>query len=245
MCRLVCILIFFMCMRGVKAVFLAFDDPLVVREAEYALMSLAKLSDTDIYYSLSLSRVLEASQESGIFHDNTILKLELSSPHFKSGALTEIFDFVVMTHREDGVKSFAIDEFPIMDEIAAEEFWVKKVDKHRRVKEEAFRKLEIEAVKITQEGEMRERETSEHICTIELLLDELDSPEHKELRLTSSMERLKSSLGDKNLHSDEQILAQSSLSDLYIMSTSDDTRISEYCRERAKGILDEFFASLK
>ena len=58
---------------------------------------------------------------------NTVLKLELSSPYFKSGAEKEVYNMVVMKHKDDGLLSFAIDEFPDMTEAAIEKFSIEKV----------------------------------------------------------------------------------------------------------------------
>jgi hypothetical protein len=112
-------------------------------QAAYALAELAKLSDSGVYSTLGLHGVLAASQEDGIFHHNTMLTLELSSPHFLSGAKTESFDVVVMEHKDDGIRSIAIDEFPVMAEDAIEAFWVQKVEQQRVQREAAFRKLEV------------------------------------------------------------------------------------------------------
>lgn len=62
-----------------------------------------------------------------MFHHNTFLTLELACPHFKSGHDAETYDVMVMRHLEDGTFSFAIDEFPEMDEDAIETFWIEKV----------------------------------------------------------------------------------------------------------------------
>ena len=95
---------------------LQIDDSFVLSETHFALDELKKLSDSTIYTTISLTRVVSAFHEDGIFHDNTILELELSSPYFKSKKSQEVFQVFVMTHKEDGIKSFAIDEFPVMDE---------------------------------------------------------------------------------------------------------------------------------
>ena len=74
------------------------------------------------------------------------LDLELASPYLLSGAASEPFDIVVMTHLDDGVRSLAIDEFPEMTDDAIERFWIEKVERHRAAREAAFAKLELEAV---------------------------------------------------------------------------------------------------
>ena len=55
------------------------------------------------------------------------LDLELASPHLLSGAASEPFDIVVMTHLDDGVRSLGIID-------------------HRAAREAALAKLELEAV---------------------------------------------------------------------------------------------------
>jgi hypothetical protein len=92
---------------------LAVDSAAAVAETNYCLEALKKLSDSTIYNSLTVDEILSASVEDGIFHTNTLLKVELGSPFFKSGEMSETFDLVVMAHNEDGTKSFAIDEFPV------------------------------------------------------------------------------------------------------------------------------------
>ena len=106
------------------------------------------LSDSGIYESLSLDSVLAASTQSGIFHHNTFLQLELASDFFRDGRATGTFDVMVMRHLEDGTHSFAIDEFPEMNEDAIEEFWIRKVERQRAEREEVFRALEVEAAAV-------------------------------------------------------------------------------------------------
>lgn len=115
-------------------------------EYKFAVAELRKLSDSGIYRTLSLSRIQAASTQDGVFHHNTFLELELSSPHFKGGASVATFDVMVMRHLEDGTYSFAIDEFPEMDEDAIEMFWIEKVERHREEREKAFKQMELEAL---------------------------------------------------------------------------------------------------
>ena len=172
---------------------LAVDSVAAVTETNYCLEALKKLSDSTIYNSLTVDEIVSASVEDGIFHTNTLLKVELGSPFLKSGEMSESFDFIVMSHNEDGTKSFAIDEFPVrytspavseavpedvplllllnyihpnppsilhrraqvMDEAAIEEHWVAKVEARRVLKEESFRRLELQARSMAEAREAR------------------------------------------------------------------------------------------
>lgn len=100
------------------------------------------MSDSGIYRTLQLRRIRSARKEIGVFHENIFLTLEISSPFLKQASDTEssptgppfsVHDVVVMKHLEDGVVSFAIDEFPDMDEDAIEKFWIKMVEQRRFV----------------------------------------------------------------------------------------------------------------
>lgn len=125
------------------------DDLFVLSETDFALEELRKLSDSTIYSTLQLVQIVSAAKEDGIFHENTILEFELSSPYFRSKRLLERFHVFVMTHKEDGVKSFAINEFPVMDEDAIETFHIAKVERKKGEREEYFRLLEIESMSET------------------------------------------------------------------------------------------------
>ena len=146
--------------------------------AEFAVRELSKLSDSGIYTTISLIKIVSAEFQVGVFHENTILQLELGSQYFSSGNASEIFNFVVMKHKEDGVVSFAIDEFPVMNEVmklvfteinfqshlswkdAIELFYIQKVEQKRKKREESFRQLELDAYNMDSEGIAEENESA-------------------------------------------------------------------------------------
>ncbi len=76
-----------------------------------------------------------------MFHFNYFLSLELSSPYLKGGGFFTTHEVMVMKSHEDGVRSFAIDEFPSMDEDAIEQFWIKMVESHRVEREATFKRI--------------------------------------------------------------------------------------------------------
>jgi hypothetical protein len=118
----------------------------VTKAADFAVQELSKLSDSNIYETLELSQILSADEVDGLFHKNILLHLELKSPHFASRKLVENFHMIVMRHKEDNVTTLAIDEFPIMDEDAIEEFYIRKIEERRKLRDQAFDELELEAM---------------------------------------------------------------------------------------------------
>lgn len=129
-------------------------------DASWAVEYLRGMSDSGVYKTLALRRVVSASTQEGVFHNNTVLLLELESPHTvvdstpsasspsNSAAPLRIstHEVVVMTELESGQRrAFAIDEFPVMDPEAVERFWRAKVDAQRGEREAMFAALEAEA----------------------------------------------------------------------------------------------------
>ena len=56
------------------------------------------------------------------------------------------FEIILMHHKEDNIKSIAIDEFPNMNEKVARQFLQKKIIEKRKEREISFRKLELQAL---------------------------------------------------------------------------------------------------
>jgi hypothetical protein len=135
---------------------LEINSPKVVKTAEFALQELSKLSDSNIYETLKLSKILSADEVDGLFHMNIMLHLELECPHFASRRLKESYHMIVMAHKEDNVTTLAIDEFPVMNEDAIEEFYIRKVERRRELREKAFEELEMEAMKLLHEMDLQE-----------------------------------------------------------------------------------------
>eukprot|EP00611_Tribonema_gayanum_P010943 TRINITY_DN21060_c0_g1_i1.p1 TRINITY_DN21060_c0_g1~~TRINITY_DN21060_c0_g1_i1.p1 ORF type:complete len:269 (+),score=91.01 TRINITY_DN21060_c0_g1_i1:121-927(+) len=120
-------------------------DADIVEAATWAVSELRKLSDTGVYESLALKSVKAAATGAGVYHDNTFLTLVLATPHFDSGSAEEEFEVMVMRHKTDGHRNFAISEFPAMAAGAIEQFYMQKVDADRKLREAALQALDREA----------------------------------------------------------------------------------------------------
>eukprot|EP00605_Chrysophyceae_sp_TOSAG23-4_P000028 GSChrysophyteH1.ASY1.ANO1.28.1 assembled CDS len=223
----------------------ALDAPTAKMRAEFALSELKKLSDSGVYESLSLHKVIAAEVEDGIFHENTILKLELASPHFQSQQQIEAFDMVIMKHKDDGVRSLAIDEFPVMSEEAIETFWIQKVEAKKIEREAEFRRLEIQTILQKQQGgdiaggALNSQEAISFVQDkpIADLLEQLDSEFTRSARKSRSADtqrRLLSPYDDQ-----EAVLSDLSLAALYDISIHNGQDYSSYQIERARQIIDE------
>jgi len=239
---LLCI-VFYVC-----ASIVPFGDEDQTEMAHFALRELAKLSDSGVYSTLSLSRVLSYREEDGLFHQNHHLSLELASPYFASKLAVESFEMIVMVHKDDGVKSFAIDEFPVMDEAAIESFWISKVEEKRGLREEAFRKLEIESLLMSRADlnsplDERALEIKEMVGkqSVAQMIEELDSPIYKQQRDMESTKRRAQLAGYAGLQAEEQELSNMSLSELYAITIGERETASDYQISRAKSTLDKFF----
>ena len=221
-----------------RAANLALSSDIVNAEASYALVELAKLSDSGVYSTLQLHKVLAASQEDGIFHQNTMLTLELSSPHFNSGSDTETFDVVVMTHKDDGIRSIAISEFPVMTEASIETFWVQKVEDKRLAREAAFRRLEVRALlQAPGSGELIDNSIDTESDNVEHLLGLIDSAELTVARRKASADASKRLV--EPFTSQEATLSKMNLAQLYVVSVSPKgSDYSDFQRERAKLLVD-------
>mmetsp|Transcript_44589 Transcript_44589/g.100704 ORF Transcript_44589/g.100704 Transcript_44589/m.100704 type:complete len:244 (-) Transcript_44589:204-935(-) len=210
------------------------DDPDILKSASYALGELKLLSDSGVYNTISLSKIVEAKTEYGVFHHNTYLTLELASPEFASGEKVESFRLMVMRHFEDDTLSFAIDEFPEMNEDAIERYWIEKVERNRRLREEAFQALELEA-QLDAIHYVNPRETFS--VTVDQLIKLIATDEESQLHSTFDMydERKKNDNEDDN---NESRLARASVSLLLEISEdlteADELRTSALAHLRAR-----------
>lgn len=218
-----------------------------VKAAEFAVAELAKLSDSDIYTTLSLKKIMYAAEQDGIFHYNTLLTLELRSPHFKSKKETEEFKMIVMLHKEDGVRALAIDEFPVMDEDAIEEFYIRKIENRRRQREESFRRLEIEAKLYESDApllDINNVKMKENFAgkTVEEVLAQIDTIKQRQARQEESEEGIQQRLSGTQL-SEEQQLVQFSLRELYEIVTGQ-KQASDFQIYRARTLMDAAMRTL-
>lgn len=220
----------------------------VISEAQFALGELKKLSDSTIYSTLSLARIVSARENDGIFHRNLVLDVEISSPFFKSGQAKESFEMIVLTHKEDGVRSFAIDEFPDMDEQAIEQFWIANTEKKKKVREEAFRRLEIESLLLGEDPGVDSLPTKAKLDqnSVYDLLSVLDSDEFLEKRLNESAKFQRRISKNADLVAEERAIAKLGLHELHqITQENDHTSLySEFQRYRAKMLLSSSMQDL-
>jgi hypothetical protein len=219
----------------------------VMNEAAFALEELKKLSDSTIYSTLSLVNILSAQEQDGVFHHNLVLNVELGSPYFRSLLPKEKFEMIVMEHKEDRSRSFAIDEFPDMDERAIENFWVQKVEKKKKKREEAFRRLEIESLLLGEEYGVDKLPMKDKIDnnSVSDLLSVLDTDVLLEQRLASSS-KFQGRLKNTDLLAEEKAIARMSLQELYhVTQESDATTYSDFQKYRAKQLLDASMLDLQ
>lgn len=195
------------------------------QEANWAVAELRKLSDSGVYESIRLHGMLSYSFEDASYHESTSLKVSLASPYFKSGEKSEAFEMVVLTHKEDGVKSLAIDNFPVMTDDSIEQHLVEKAKRKKQEREESFRFLEIERLTGNQQQGK----------SIKSLLEELDSPKAVKEREASSFDFLKY-LAEPYV-SEEKALSRLSLAALYDISLGGREH-SDFQIERARVVLD-------
>ncbi|KAJ1415090.1 hypothetical protein B484DRAFT_454645 [Ochromonadaceae sp. CCMP2298] len=242
------------------------SSPKAVKEAEFAVQELIKLSDSEVYTSLTLRKIVFAAEHDGIFHYNTLLTVRLACPFFESGQAEEEFKLIVMLHKEDGVKAVAIDEFPVMQEDAIEEFYIRKVERRRREREQAFRRLEVEAQlydrslsldanNVKDSGSGDSGDSGMLGQTVGEALQALDSEARRQQRREESrgvQDRLAAQTqtgqgqgqgGSSGLLAEERQLAEYSLRELYEVVTQQ-RQASDFQQYRAKTLLDAAMASL-
>jgi hypothetical protein len=243
-------------------------------ECSLLISALRKLSDSTVYSTLEISRVHSAVRENGIFHNNLILEVELSSPFFRSGLESENFTVVVMTSKADDVKSFAIDEFPVMHDVAIESFYNEKVVQKRHERERSLRWLDVEATRAAFNQFSKGRDLNSRpinsadsaVLSTLALMDDLDSVAEIRRRVS---DRIRQQLPN-DLLEEEVALSQMTLKQLYSATVdevdvncgdargSDASRsttclagngrnansLSEYQKYRARKILDSVFSDI-
>lgn len=111
-------------------------EDVALEAATFVLDSLKDINDSGIYEeSLHLIAVHNISILDGLYHTNTIMTVELESPHFEDA--TELFDVIVMESkqleqgREEDVRrrGYAIDRFPEMKDDEVEASLQRKIDR--------------------------------------------------------------------------------------------------------------------
>ena len=224
-----------------------YSEDYMMSTAEYAVNELKKLSDSKIYNSLEIKKIHNFEKTSGIYHYNTAMSIELSSPYFESNKSSEIFNFVLMEHKIDKVKSFAVDEFPIMKGEFIEQFSLEKISRKKTEREEAFRRLEIEALVL---GENPSYASAEYMALKEKLdkrkvidlLGDLDDADVQSHRAENSL-LIQKHIGTELILSEERVVGAMSLKELYAITT-DAQPASDYQRERASSLVDFSLAYL-
>ena len=126
------------------------DDPRTTLAATIALSKLRKLSESGIFETLELHKILNASEATGLFHHNTFLTVDLSSPYLKDSLdglsrhdiiLMQSLEIVDVEGLDDSSYTVAIDSFPTFQDSAIEVFWEEMVENHRQTREIFFQEL--------------------------------------------------------------------------------------------------------
>lgn len=208
---------------------LSVDDPIVIADASFAVKELKQLSDSGIYDTITLSKIINATEEIGTYFINLIINLSLKSPYFKSNLEEEVFEMIIMRNKDDGSKVLAINEFPDMKEDKIEELLIEKIKAKREVKKELIRKFEFEDA-------LADTNNTDEIDYEDLISKAEGDTFAKSSRLKNSehlMRRLPLHLQDI-----EKRMQSYSLKELYDMSIQQNTNITLFERYRMKKIVD-------
>jgi hypothetical protein len=117
--------------------------PDMVEAAIWAVHELTQMSDSGVFETLQLQKIVFAAHHVGLYHNNTLLRLVLASPHLQDPSGVSEHEVVVMTPLDPPhTRSFSIDDFPLMSDDAVESFWRAKAERQAAIQEEAFAFLE-------------------------------------------------------------------------------------------------------
>lgn len=75
------------------------DDPAIVEAATWAVAHLANLSDSGVYTSIRLRRIVDAATQEGVYHNNTMITVELESPYLLDAEPMSVHKIIVMAVR--------------------------------------------------------------------------------------------------------------------------------------------------
>jgi hypothetical protein len=133
--------------QRVNPIFVAdVSAPDMVEAAKWAVHELMQMSDSGVFETLQLKTITFAAHHVGLYHNNTLLRLGLASPHLQDPSGVSEHEVVVMTPLDPPhTRSFSIDDFPLMTDDAVESFWRAKAERQSAIQEEAFAFLEQQA----------------------------------------------------------------------------------------------------
>eukprot|EP00511_Aplanochytrium_stocchinoi_P001268 CAMPEP_0204831728 /NCGR_PEP_ID=MMETSP1346-20131115/11384_1 /ASSEMBLY_ACC=CAM_ASM_000771 /TAXON_ID=215587 /ORGANISM="Aplanochytrium stocchinoi, Strain GSBS06" /LENGTH=170 /DNA_ID=CAMNT_0051962975 /DNA_START=55 /DNA_END=567 /DNA_ORIENTATION=- len=88
----------------------------VVEGADFALQEIQQRSDSGVYETLRIARIIDAAYVKGLYHSILKMNLTLASEHLLNypNDQESRHHIMIMTAHETGLKTIAIDEYPEM-----------------------------------------------------------------------------------------------------------------------------------